>query len=101
VSPSDITTILAKLARVEAKIDAQDETMKRIESEVRKTNGRVTTLEAHDRDEAAEARGRDSVRVAQREARERWNGWFQPVISGIVVVVFSALIVALSNLDKL
>jgi hypothetical protein len=101
MSPSDITTILAKLARVEAKIDAQDETMRRIESEVRKTNGRVTTLETHERDELAEARGRASM-VEERSAhRAKWNGWFQPTITGVVIVVLSALFIALSNIDKL
>lgn len=53
--------------------------------EVKLTNGRVTAIEK--RHQVEDALKRDKV-----EAQQRWNGWFAPVITGSVVVVFAAIV---------
>lgn len=58
---------------------------KETKREVKLTNGRVTAIEK--RHQVEDALKRDKV-----EAQQRWNGWFAPVITGSVVVVFAAIV---------
>lgn len=58
---------------------------KETKREVKLTNGRVTAIE--ERHQVEDALKKDKV-----EARQRWNGWFAPVVTGSVVVVFAAIV---------
>lgn len=91
----------AELRRGQARIDRDmhdrlntldhhiQERLSRIEQQTTEHNGRMTKVEAW------------KIAVDAREEMRRVDRtWFQPVITGIVTIIFAALFVALLNVDK-
>ena len=75
---TEVRDARADLAEVKAAV-------RETKREVKLTNGRVTAIEK--RHQVEDALKKDKV-----EARQRWNGWFAPVVTGSVVVVFAAIV---------
>jgi hypothetical protein len=98
MTPSDINTILVELGRIATKLDAQQEALTEIRSEVKKTNGRVTELEGREKVDRARLDEREHIEKHRREIRSEW---IRPVIVGILVLAIGATTVALLNIDKL
>ena len=98
MTPSDINTILVELGRIATKLDAQQEALTEIRSEVKKTNGRVTELEGREKVDRARLDEREHIQKHRREIRSEW---IRPVIVGILVLAIGATTVALLNIDKL
>jgi hypothetical protein len=98
MTPSDINTILVELGRIATKLDAQQEALTEIRSEVKKTNGRVTELEGREQVDKALINQRQQ---RDQQYRERIARWVAPAVIGFLVVIGSAATVALLNLDKL
>lgn len=94
----DVTAILERLTRIESKLDTQGDALTEIRSEVRKTNGRVTTLENREREDRARLDERTTIEQAQHDALVRWA---RPVIVGILVLAIGAALVAGLNLNSL
>ena len=98
MTPTDVTAILQRLARIEQKLDGQADALGEIRQEVRKTNGRVTELEVKEREDRARIAGRD-------DAVENRDRWIRPLIVGVTVAVIGgaigAAIIAGLNLNGL
>jgi hypothetical protein len=94
MTPNDIATILTRLGRIEAKLDSQGDALTEIRQEVKKTNGRVTALEALEQVDRALIDEREHLKKARQDQLSRW-------IAPIVVIVAAATLVALLNLDRL
>lgn len=94
MTPNDISTILDRLGRIEAKLDSQHDALTDIRQEVKKTNGRVTALEAREQVDRALIDERQHMAQAQQDRIARW-------IAPVVVIVAAATLVALLNLDRL
>jgi hypothetical protein len=98
MTPNDVTTILERLSRIEAKLDTHGDALSEIRQEVKKTNGRVTALETREREDRARLDERTTVEERQRAARV---DWLRPIVVGIVVFALGAALVAGLNLDRL
>lgn len=85
MTPNDAGQILRELGVISARQEEQGKDLIEIKAEVRKTNGRVTDIEK--REEAVDATAVERKRVAlvKAEQRQRWGGWFAPIVSGTVV----------------
>ena len=98
MTPTDVTAILQRLARIEQKLDGQADALGEIRQEVRPTNGRVTELEVKEREDRARIAGRD-------DAVENRDRWIRPLIVGVTVAVIGgaigAAIIAGLNLNGL
>ena len=98
MTPTDVTAILQRLARIEQKRDGQADALGEIRQEVRTTNGRVTELEVKEREDRARIAGCDDA----VESRDRWT---RPLIVGVAVAVIGgaigAAIIATLNLNGL
>lgn len=99
--PNELLQILEKLGGINARLEDQGKTIRQILDEARKTNGRVTAIEAKEGEIDAVEAERRRVAAVRTAHRQRWNGWFQPVITGVVMIVVAAALAALLNLDKL
>lgn len=97
----DIGTILRELGVISARQEEMGRDIKEVKTEVIKTNGRVNVLEKERHDASVVDAERKRIIRAKAENRQKWNGWFQPVVTGVVMVVLAAAIVALLNVDKL
>jgi hypothetical protein len=86
--------ILKELGAISERQEEQGRDLLEIKAEVKKTNGRVTAIEK--REGAIDATDAERKRVAlvKSEQRQRWGGWFAPLVSGTVVGVI-VLIVSL------
>jgi predicted nucleic acid-binding Zn-ribbon protein len=102
---SDLSSLQELL---ELKLDALDTSLRTFEQEFRTqlerieiqttaTNGRVTKLEMEEFTKQIIDNERQRHQTERQEYRERWGGWFKPVVTGVVM----ALIIAISNIDKL
>lgn len=98
MTPNDISTILTRLGRIEAKLDSQGDALTEIRQEVKKTNGRVTALEALEQVDRALIDEREHME-AQRQ--QRIARWIAPVVVGLLILTIGAAIVAGLNLDRL
>lgn len=80
-----IGQILKELGGIAARQEEQGLDLVEIKNEVRKTNGRVTAIEK--REDAIDATAAERRRAAtvKAEQRQRWGGWFAPIVSGTVV----------------
>jgi len=96
-----IGQILEELGGIAARQEEQGRDLLEIKAEVRKTNGRVTAIETREGKVDAVDTERRRVATVKHEQRQRWNGYFQPVVTGVVMVVLAAAVVALLNVDKL
>jgi hypothetical protein len=94
MTPNDVGPILEKLGAISARQEAQGRDLKEIKAEVRKTNGRVTAIEAREGEIDAVDSERRRVAAVKSEQRQRWGGWFAPLVSGTVV----GLIVLMASL---
>lgn len=98
MTPNDITTILTRLGRIEAKLDTQHEALSDIRSEVKKTNGRVTALEALEQVDRALI---DERQHMEEQRQQRIARWVAPVIVGLLILTIGAAIVAGLNLNNI
>lgn len=94
MTPNDTERIIATQASMEAKLDDAIVDIGAIKVEVKKTNGRVNKIDERHAREDATLYERERVAHIKAENRQRWGGWFQPVVSGLVV----GLIVLLTSL---
>ena len=96
MTPGDIGQILEKLGGIAARQEEQGKDLVEIKAEVRKTNGRVTAIEKREDAIDATASERERVAAVKAENRQRWGGWFQPIIggsvAGLIVLVASLLL---------
>jgi hypothetical protein len=90
----ELGQILKELGGISARIEDQGRTIDKILAEARKTNGRVTAIEAREGEIDAVDTERRRVAAAKSEQRQRWGGWFAPLVSGTVV----GLIVLMASL---
>lgn len=98
MTASDIHVILERLSRIEAKLDTQGDALGEIRSEVKKTNGRVTSLETRE----AQDRARLDERTAIENARgDQFARWVPPLVVGLLIVIAGTALVALLNLNAL
>lgn len=88
MTPNEGQQILARLARMETKQDDMAEDVREVKAEVKRTNGRVTSIEAR---HVAE----DAVKADNEQSRARWGGWFQPVVTGAAVAVIGTILAAI------
>ena len=98
MTPNDIHTILTRLGRIETKLDTQHEALSEIRQEVKKTNGRVTALEALEQVDRALL---DERQHMEEQRQQRIARWLAPVIVGVIVIAVGAALVAGLNLDRL
>ena len=98
MTPNDITTILTRLGRIEAKLDTQHEALSDIRSEVKKTNGRVTALEALEQVDRALI---DERQHMEEQRQQRIARWIAPVIVGLLILTIGAALVAGLNIERL
>ncbi len=97
----DIGQILRELGVISARQEEMGRDIKEVKVEVKKTNGRVSALEKERHDATVVDAERKRIAHVKSETRQRWGGYFQPVITGVMMVVLAAVIVALLNVDKL
>lgn len=98
MTPNDISTILTRLGRIEAKLDSQGDALSEIKQEVKKTNGRVTSLEAREQADKAVLSEREHM---EQKRQQRIARWVAPVIVGILIIAAATALVAGLNLDRL
>lgn len=98
MTPNDISTILTRLGRIEAKLDSQGDALTEIRQEVKKTNGRVTALEALEQVDRALI---DERAHMEEQRQQRIARWVAPVVVGLLILTIGAVIVAGLNLDRL
>jgi hypothetical protein len=94
MTPNEIGQILKELGGIAARQEEQGRDLLEIKAEVRKTNGRVTAIEKRESDVDAVDTERRRVATVKAEQRQRWGGWFAPLVSGTVV----GLIVLMASL---
>lgn len=94
MNPTERTEILESLGSIKADLANMGQDLTEIKVEVKRTNGRVTRLETLEEESKAVEGERKRVAFERAENRQRWGGWFQPVVSGLVV----GLIVLLTSL---
>ena len=80
-----IGQILKELGGICARLDDQGQTINQILAEAKKTNGRVSAIEAREGEIDAVAAERRRAATVKAEQRQRWGGWFAPIVSGTVV----------------
>lgn len=97
----DIGQILRELGVISARQEEMGRDVKEVKVQVRKTNGRVDALEKVRHDASVVDAERQRIARARVENRQRWGGWFQPVITGVIMAVLTAVVVAMLNVDKL
>jgi len=85
MTPNDIGQILEKLGGIAARQEEQGKDLVEIKNEVRKTNGRVTAIEKREDAIDATAAERRRAAMVKSEQRQRWGGWFAPIVSGTIV----------------
>ncbi len=100
MTQSERNEILESLGSIKSDLANLGTDITEIKVEVKRTNGRVTRLETHEEQKKAVDVERKRVAFEKAESRAKWNGWFQPVVTGVVMIVLAALIVALLNVDK-
>jgi hypothetical protein len=90
MTPNEIGQILRELGKISARQEAMEQRqveqgadIKEVKAEVKRTNGRVTDIER--REDAIDATELERRRVAlvKSQQRQRWNGWFAPIITGV------------------
>lgn len=90
----NIGQILRELGVISERQEEMGRDIKEVKVEVKKTNGRVNALEKERHDATVIDTERKRMDRVKAENRQRWGGWFQPVVSGLVV----GLIVLLTSL---
>jgi len=85
MTPNEIGQILKELGGIKVLVHEIRSDVTEVKTEVKKTNGRVTQIEQrHDREDATDQE-RERVAHVKAENRQRWGGWFAPLVSGTVV----------------
>lgn len=98
MTPNEIQLILDRLTRIEAKLDTQGDSLNEIRTEVKKTNGRVTSLETRERED----RARLDERTAIEKARgDQFSKWVPPLVVGLAILLLGTALIALLNLNAL
>lgn len=95
MTPNDIGQILEELGGIKAVIHEIREDVAEVKVETKATNGRVSAIERrHEREDTlrAEHERLDGIKA---ETRQRWGGWFMPIVSGSVagiIVTVAAMV---------
>jgi septal ring factor EnvC (AmiA/AmiB activator) len=98
MTTQDIQIILERLTRIEAKLDTQGDSLTEITKEVKRTNGRVTSLETRERED----RARLDERTAIEKARgDQFSRWVPPLVVGLAILIIGTALIALLNLNAL
>jgi hypothetical protein len=92
MSPHEIQIILDRLTRIEAKLDTQGDALGEISIEVKKTNGRVTSLETREAQDRARLDERTAIENATAARNDRY---IPPFLVGVGVVVVGTLVLVL------
>ena len=102
MTPNEIGQILKELGGLKVEVRDLHTDVREIKAdgketkaEVKRTNGRVTAIEKRHDQEDTLSKERASVARARAESRQRWGGWFAPIVSGTIVgliVLFASLV---------
>ena len=85
MTPNEIGQILEELGGSKVLVHEIRSDVAEVKTETKATNGRVTAIEKrHEREDTLQQE-RDHVAHARAEARQRWGGWFAPIVSGTIV----------------
>lgn len=98
MTPSDIQIILERLTRIEAKLDTQGDSLTEISKEVKRTNGRVTSLETREREDRARLDERTAI---EKERGDQFSRWVPPLVVGLAILIIGTALIALLNLNAL
>lgn len=91
MNPTERTEILESLGSIKADLANMGQDLTEIKVEVKRTNGRVTRLETREQQSKAVDGERKRVAFEKAENRQRWNGWFAPIVSGTTVGILVLL----------
>lgn len=80
---NEIGQVLKELGGIKAVVHEIRKDVADVKTEVKATNGRVTAIERrHDKEDTLREE-RQHVADARAETRQRWNGWFAPIVTGV------------------
>lgn len=96
MTPNEIGQILKELGGIKAIIHEIREDVKEAKDEIKTTNGRVTSIEKRHEAEDTLRMEHDRVDALRVATKQRWGGWFMPIVSGsiagIIVTVAAKLL---------
>jgi len=83
MTPNDTGQILEELGGIKVLVHEIRSDVAEVKAETKATNGRVTAIEQRHSTEDTLAREHERVENVKAETRQRWNGWFAPVVTGV------------------
>lgn len=83
MTPNEMGQILKELGGIKAVVHEIRTDVAEVKTEVKATNGRVTAIEKrHDREDTL-ALEHERVSELKQQSRQRWGGWFSPIVTGV------------------